>query len=369
MPEPHVGMIVIQPTPFCNIDCRYCYLPNRQSTQQIRMETVSGIARMVFSSKHVGNPLLVLWHCGEPFTLTPAFYEEAFATIARANHKSIAIRHSLQTNGTLIDQEWCDLIARHDIQIGISVDGPAFLNDAQRVDRAGRGTFDRVARGMRLFRENGIPLYLLMVLTRESLQHADAIWQFLLDQEVRGVAFNVEQAKAHNTTSGLAELEDAFDLCKRFFGRLRELQRHSPVTIDIREFDLFSNKMRHGPRGMPPFESRPLSIVSFDCDGNASTFSPELLDLRDARGNFHFASIADRDLSAILDNPRFQSIAAEVEEGIARCRETCRYFDVCGGGSPGNKLGEHGTFASAETMYCRLNVQAVIDNLSHDLFV
>src|SRR5712691_2767212 len=112
---------MVQPTPFCNIDCRYCYLPNRASARRMTTVTIDAIARLVFASNRATDPLIFLWHGGEPLTLPLSFYRQAFATIAARNRDRFAICHSIQTNGTLIDQEWCDLIREQGIDLGVSV--------------------------------------------------------------------------------------------------------------------------------------------------------------------------------------------------------------------------------------------------------
>jgi uncharacterized protein len=92
-----------------------------------------------------------------------------------------------------------------------------------------------------------------------------------------------------------------------------------------------------------------------DWAGNISTFSPELLGLKNAAyGDFLLGNINS---DALVDLPRranFARMLEDIETGVAMCRESCGYFSVCGGGEPVNKLAENGTFASTETTYCRM---------------
>jgi len=82
---------------------------------------------------------------------------------------------------------------------------------------------------------------------------------------------------------------------------------------------------------------------------------------------FSFGNVFQNHLEEIFDHPAYQRVAADIAEGIERCRETCSYFAICGGGSPSNKLFEHGTFAASETMACRLQIQAPADALLEHL--
>jgi len=76
-------------------------------------------------------------------------------------------------------------------------------------------------------------------------------------------------------------------------------------------------------------------------------------------------------IDEILTSEKFREVNADIERGVARCKATCQYFSVCGGGDPTNKLAENGTFDSTETMHCRLEIQAlcdvVLENVEQDL--
>jgi uncharacterized protein len=102
--------------------------------------------------------------------------------------------------------------------------------------------------------------------------------------------------------------------------------------------------------------------VSVDVEGNYSTFSPELLTMSHPRyGHFTFGNIHRDPVVSILDSSHFRWVHREIEAGLGRCRTTCEYFGLCGGGAPSNKAFENETFDSAETTYCRLAKKAVID--------
>src|SRR4051794_23563236 len=119
-------LLVIQPTPFCNIDCTYCYLPDRQNARKMSLEALEATFDWVFSSGLVRQPFTLLWHAGEPMVLPPAFYEQAAELLAKHDPGGEVVTQSMQTNATLVSPEWCELILRLGIQVGVSVDGPAF---------------------------------------------------------------------------------------------------------------------------------------------------------------------------------------------------------------------------------------------------
>jgi uncharacterized protein len=149
-------LLVLQPTPFCNINCSYCYLPDRQSTRRMSPEVLEGTFRWVFASGLVREPFTLLWHAGEPLVLPVSFYETAEDLLRRCNDSGVGVLQSFQTNATLIDAEWCAFLRRRAIHLGVSVDGPDFLHDRHRRTRQGRGTLDRVLRGIHLLHEHAI---------------------------------------------------------------------------------------------------------------------------------------------------------------------------------------------------------------------
>src|SRR5262249_19193983 len=114
-------LLVLQPTPFCNLDCSYCYLPARNSRKQMRPEVLHQVFERVFASGLIEHPFTVVWHAGEPLVVPPRFYEDAFAIARQHNPAHLPFQHSFQTNATLLDQEWCDLIRAHRVLMGVSV--------------------------------------------------------------------------------------------------------------------------------------------------------------------------------------------------------------------------------------------------------
>ena len=355
-------LLVVQPTPFCNLDCSYCYLPDRQNTKKITLDILETAFRWVFSSGLVRAPFTLLWHAGEPIVLPAAFYEQATQLLERCNDSGFAVTQSFQTNATLLDESWCDFVRRREVHVGVSVDGPAFLHDRHRHTRSGAGTLDRVLRGMRLLQQHEIGFDVITVLTADSLLYPDELFDFYVENGVTSVAFNVEEIEGPNVTSSLlgSQTRQRF---VRFFSRFLDLALSANPPMKVREFECSANSLayRYGP-GSRTQESRPFAIVNVDCEGNFSTYSPELLGLSSPRhGSFALGNVATDSLESVLASPRFQALDAEIGQGQQMCEKSCRYFPFCGGGPPGNKYFENGTFASTETLFCRLHKQATFD--------
>src|SRR4051794_30768571 len=97
-PEPKVKLLVLQPSPFCNIDCAYCYLPDRDSRASMPLPVVEATIRNLMGSDLVGEQLSIAWHAGEPLAVGPEFYRRAFDCIETVVAGRFPVRHSIQTN-------------------------------------------------------------------------------------------------------------------------------------------------------------------------------------------------------------------------------------------------------------------------------
>lgn len=360
---PRIETLVVQPTPFCNINCRYCYLPDRGDKTELEQATVAALFRKVFDSGWAADHLTVIWHAGEPLVVPPSFYEHAFATIESLRPASVQIRHGLQTNGMLITPAWCDLFKHHDVGVGVSIDGPRAFHDANRVTRDGRGTFDKTLAGIRLLRSHGVPFHVICVLTAESIGEPEAMLRFFVEEGIEDVCFNVEESEGTHVSRLLAQREPQAAF-RSFLETFWTLARRDGRIRFIREIDAGLQRMVR-PEGTACRNEQveAFGMLNMDCRGNVSSFSPELLGYVDADyDNFIVGNIRTHTLGQMLESPAMQAMARDIAAGVEACRRECEYFSVCGGGSPVNKLSENGSFATAATRFCAL-VQKVPTDL------
>jgi len=358
-----LDLLVVQPTPFCNIDCSYCYLPDRGSRTRMRPDLLERTFAWVGESGLVRKPYTIVWHAGEPLVLPPAFYEDAFAIAARFSSSEGAVTHAFQTNGTLIDDRWCALFEKTGVCLGVSIDGPSFLHDARRKTRGGRGTHDRVMAGIGRLRQHGVPFHVISVLTRDALDYPDELHAFYVENGIEQIGFNVEEIEGPNRDSSLSA-DDATVRYREFMSRFFDLAMGSDPPLRIREFDnMISAVMYTGEeRSLSAQEATAFAILSVDCKGNLSTFSPELLGLpSDVYGGFDLGNVSTSTFAQLVASSRFQAMSRDVDAGIAKCRRECGYFRFCGGGAPANKYFENGSFDSTETMFCRLQRKALAE--------
>ena len=96
---------MVQPSPFCNLDCDYCYLPSRDDSRRMEFGTLQALLFKIFQAGLPSPRLSVVWHAGEPTAVPRDWYERAFALIQRYRSRDVALTHHFQSNGVLIDDQ------------------------------------------------------------------------------------------------------------------------------------------------------------------------------------------------------------------------------------------------------------------------
>ncbi|MCX4633119.1 cyclophane-forming radical SAM/SPASM peptide maturase GrrM/OscB [Streptomyces sp. NBC_01443] len=354
--------VIVQPSPFCNIDCDYCYLPTRLDRTRMSMESVRSIVQFLFSVPEFAPVVDVAWHAGEPLVVPRSFYRAAFAEFARLSDRGVRCVHQFQTNGTLITEAWCEFMREHTMLIGLSIDGPAELHDRHRKDRHGRGTFNRAMAGAKLLAKSGIEFSVTSVLSVDSLMRPDLVCEWIEECGITSIGFNVEEVEGAHLTSTLAG-DDATALYRQFFSTLYEFTKTHP-EVRIREIvDSRNLLLRPTSCTFVNGESALGSILNFDVNGRVSTFSPELLTIAPTSRyrSFTWADVTEDDFSTFVERVTGSAFYEDLAVGVAACARECEYFGVCGGGAPGNKFSELGTVTGTETMTCRLRVKTLMD--------
>jgi uncharacterized protein len=335
--------VVMQPTTLCNLDCTYCYLPLRSADRRMPVPVAEAVAGPVNRWAEAGR-FSVVWHGGEPLA---AGREHLAALIAPFDR---TVEHHVQTNATLIDDEWCEFFTAHEMRVSVSVDGPRERN-ASRVTRGGRPSYDRIRRGIEALRRHGIGFSALCVVSRPEPGLATELYDYFLDLGCDVLGVNIEEMEGVNTrlnahpapavTGFWSELMAAWRRDPRI--HLREVEwslRFAAAVLDDTADELL-------PRRLDP-------IPTIGYDGSVILLSPELAGFSDPRyGDFTSGNVLTVPLPEILAAAADTPWVAEFLTGVESCRSSCPYFGFCGGGHAANRYFEHGRFDGTETDHCR----------------
>ena len=366
-----IGLVVVQSTSLCNLDCDYCYLPDRQRRRIFDLELLPLLLERILESPFCGPHISLVWHAGEPLTLPCSYYDKATAIIDGwlevHGAGGVVIEQHIQTNGTLINDDWCACFRRNRIVVGVSVDGPQEIHDAHRRFRNGRGSHALALRGIETLRRQGIPFHVIAVVTAAAMEQPEAMYHFFRDNGISAVGFNVEEQEGVHTSSSMqgSEREQQY---RQFLDTFWQLSEADGQPVQLREFEQVIALIQRNQRLNQNELNRPFSILSVDWQGNFSTFDPELLSVSSDRyGSFNLGNLRSNSLEQAASSERFQELWGDVVAGMERCQQDCDYFGLCGGGMGSNKFWEHGTLDCSETSACRFKtmipVEVLLDRL------
>ncbi len=179
--------------PVCNLNCGYCFYLEKQALfgagEKYRMtdEVLSAYIRNYIRSQPTPAVEFV-WQGGEPTLLGIDFFKRV-VELQRPFARQKTIMNSLQTNGTLLTDEWCAFLKKYNFMVGISLDGPKEIHDRYRRDRKGNGTFDRVMQGLRLLQKHKVEYNVLACVARDTATRPLDVYRFLKAQGVEFIQF------------------------------------------------------------------------------------------------------------------------------------------------------------------------------------
>lgn len=186
--------ILAKPTgPICNLDCHYCFYTEKEvlfsGQTKFRMsdETLEKFIRHYIESQQI-TEIPFVWQGGEPTLMGLDFYKRVIE-LQKKYGEGKKITNSLQTNGTLLTEEWCEFLGEHNFLVGLSLDGPEFIHDRYRVDRGQKPTFNKVLHALNLLKKYKVHFNVLVCVTKFSSQYPLEIYHFFKKEGVQFIQF------------------------------------------------------------------------------------------------------------------------------------------------------------------------------------
>jgi uncharacterized protein len=170
--------------PLCNLDCQYCFYLEKVNlypdTPSFRMSdaTLETYVRQVIESQDAPE-IAFAWQGGEPTLMGVEFYRRVVELQRRYCPPGRRVANALQTNGTLLDDEWCAFLRENAFLVGLSIDGPREIHDRYRLDKRGQPTFDKVMNAMALLKRHRVEFNTLTVVHRETAKRPSEVYRFL----------------------------------------------------------------------------------------------------------------------------------------------------------------------------------------------
>jgi len=179
--------VMAKPTgPICNLDCEYCFFLSKEALypgDRFRMadELLVTYLRQLFEAQESLPEITVTWQGGEPTLMGIAFFRRAVELTEHLRRTNQRVNHTIQTNGTLLTDEWCELLADKNFLVGISIDGPPHLHDHYRVDKRGNPSSDKVLRGLRLLKRHNVDFNILCTVNAANQDHPLEVYRYFRD--------------------------------------------------------------------------------------------------------------------------------------------------------------------------------------------
>ena len=170
----------------CNLGCKYCFFLSKKnlyplSSFRMSDELLETYTRQYIEAQQIAQATFA-WQGGEPTLMGLDFFKRSIQYQQKYRRPKMIIQNTMQTNGTLLDDDWCEFFAKNNFLIGLSLDGPRELHDAYRVDKTGKPTFDRVMRAARLLRDHKVDYNILATVHAANADHPLEVYRFLRDK-------------------------------------------------------------------------------------------------------------------------------------------------------------------------------------------
>ena len=178
-----VGVMIKPVGALCNLDCTYCYYLDKKDlyegcSARMDLSLLERFTEQYISANLRADEISFCWHGGEPLLAGLDFFKKAVSFQKKYNPGK-QISNSLQTNGTLINQEWVDFFLENDFLVGVSIDGPQAIHDSYRIDKQGYGTFAKVLKGIEMMYKSGVQYNTLTTVNNVNQNHGREVYLFL----------------------------------------------------------------------------------------------------------------------------------------------------------------------------------------------
>lgn len=326
----------------CNLDCEYCYFLSKEMLYpggRFRMayETLESYIKQYIDAQRVPE-VTFAWQGGEPTLMGLEFFKTMVELQQKHKRPGMRISNTLQTNGTKLDDDWCEFFKAHQFLVGISIDGPQKLHDAYRVDKGGQGSFERVMRGLSLLKQHGVEFNVLTTVHAANADHPLEIYRFLRDEVGTQFMQFIPIVERDNDTG----FQEGHEVTKRSvtgkqYGRFLttifdEWVRQDVGRVYVQLFDVTLGKYLGAPGGLCVFEETCGLGLALEHTGDVYSCD-------------HFVE-PDHLLGNLIELPLIDMVASEKQQAFGQakrdtlsqyCRE-CEVRWLCHGGCPKDRI-------------------------------
>ena len=262
----------------CNLDCAYCFFLAKEMLypgSRFRMadELLEKYIRQLIEA-HQSPEVTIAWQGGEPTLMGLNFFQRSIEHAQKYLRPGQTIQHTIQTNGTLLNDEFAAFFKENNFLVGISIDGPREMHDAYRHDKGGAPTFDKVMRGLSFLKRHGVEWNALTTLNQANVDHPVKVYRFLRDEcGARFIQFIpiVERLHVNGVPYGSAVTERS--ITARQYGQFlidvfEEWVRHDIAAVYVQMFDVALANWYGEPPGLCVFSRTCGTALALEHNGD-----------------------------------------------------------------------------------------------------
>ncbi|RDE24652.1 anaerobic sulfatase maturase [Motiliproteus coralliicola] len=334
----------------CNLDCGYCYYQDKDALLQqpgakvMSPERLQRFTEQYLAAQPDGTPEVNFgWQGGEPTLAGLDFYRNAVKWQQHYNTRHLSISNAIQTNGSLLDDEWCHFFAEHNFLVGLSIDGPSELHDRQRPVKSGGSSFSQVRRAAQLLQQHQVEFNVLCVVTNVSLVDPIAVYNSIKQLGGRYIQFiplvvpspsSISVDELYNFDQDAECSVDAQGY-GRFLSTIFDHWLEQDLgRVFVQQFDELIGALLGQPSAScihAPACGRSLVI-----ENNLSVFSCDHL----VYPPYQLNGLEQQSLAELVDGDQQQRFERlKIEQLPPNCN-SCRFKPLCNGGCPIHQSGE-----------------------------
>ena len=349
--------VLVEPTSVCNLACLYCYKGEKTATFMTNPIMESMFRKVLAYNESREIPCSFVWHGGEPSLIGVEFYEAVFAFLAK-EFGDQTISHTMQTNGTLLTDPLLDLCAKHNVSLGVSLDGPARHHNLMRPFSDGRPTYDAVMDGLQRAAVRGIDVGILMSVTNDNKTYIGEMFDFCREHRFT-FGLNPISSDLHSMHQGIEVTpENYLAACKEVFD-LWFYQEDFSIQVNpgfgISRLILSKNRLSD-------------CFMSENCQMHFISIGPEgdIYPCNRFYGveDYRLGNIVVNDLETALNSRKRRYLMARNAEEIKQCRD-CPIKNHCNGGCMHHAVVHHGSLYAPDHL-C-LVYQGLFEHATHRL--
>lgn len=335
--------VMVKPRgPICNLDCAYCYYLSKESLYpgaSFRMsdQVLESFTRQYIQAQRVPE-VTFAWQGGEPTLMGLDFFRRAVELQKKYRLPGMRVFNALQTNGTRLDDEWCDFFRQHDFLVGLSLDGPRHLHDAYRRDKGGGPTFDRVMAGLSLLMKHCVEFNILACVHTLNAEHPLEVYRFFRDElQARFVQFIPIVERAMPSSYQQGSQVTTRSVTGRQYGDFLitifdEWVRCDVGQVYIQLFDVALAAWLGRPAGLCVFEPTCGAALALEHNGDLYACD-HFVEPRFLLGNLLQTPLVD-----LVSSPSQVQFGLNKQALLPRYCRQCPVRFVCQGGCPKNRL-------------------------------